>query len=205
MKDPDGQRGFTFLELLIALAIVGSMLAIAFGGLHVALGASTRGENRAETRQQIRGIALVLGRAVGAAYPYRAAAGETPEMVILFRGTNERLEMVTQAPPMPTPIPAAFTAVVIGLDNEEGPALVVRQRVLPNREPFSEADLVLRDPTIRRLELAYLDATGAWHERWDAETENALPQAVGITVSISRAGWSEAPLSLTVPLRTVTP
>ena len=205
MKDPDGQRGFTFLELLIALAIVGSMLAIAFGGLHVALGALTRGEERAETRQQVRGIALVLGRAVEAAYPYRAAAGETPEMVILFRGTTERLEMVTQAPPMPTPIPAAFTAVVIGLDNEEGPALVVRQRVLPNREPFSEADLVLRDPTIRRLELAYLDATGAWHERWDAETENALPRAVGITVSISRAGWSEAPLSLTVPLRTVTP
>ena len=204
MKDPDGQRGFTFLELLIALAIVGSMLAIAFGGLHVALGALTRGEDRAETRQQVRGIALMLGRAVEAAYPYRAA-GETPQMVILFRGTTERLEMVTQAPPMPSPIPAAFTAVVIGLDNEEGPALVVRQRVLPNREPFSEADLVLRDPTIRQLKLAYLDATGAWHERWDAETENALPRAVGITVSISRAGWSEATLSLTVPLRTVTP
>ena len=205
MKDPDAQRGFTLLEVTIALAIVGAMVATSFGGFRVARAALAQGEDRAEAHQHLRGIALVLGRTVGAAYPYHAAAGETSEIVVLFRGTAEQLELVTQAPAVPTPIPVAFTAVVIGLDSDGDRALEVRQRILPNRDPFSKADLVLRDPTIHRLELAYLDATGAWQERWDGKDENALPRAVRITVSIQRNGWSEDTLSLTIPLRTVMP
>jgi general secretion pathway protein J len=205
VKDPDAQRGFTLLELTIALAIVGAMVATGFGGFRVARAALAQGEDWAEAHQHLRGIALVLGRTVGAAYPYHAAAGETPEIVVLFRGTAEQLELVTQAPPVPTPIPVAFTAVVIGLGREGDPALEVRQRLLPNRDPFSKADLVLRDPTIHRLELAYLDPTGAWQERWDGKDENALPRAVRITVSIRRSGWPEATWPLIVRLRTVTP
>ena len=205
MKRPGVQRGFTLLELMLALAIVGAMLAIAVGGLRVALASLARGEDRAEAHQHLRTIALVLARAVGAAYPYRGAVGEAPENVLLFRGTAERLELVTRAPLMPTPIPVAFTAVVIGVEGEVEPALEVRQRLLPNREPFSEATLVLRDPVVHRLELAYLDSTGTWHESWDGEAENALPQAVGITVSTWRAGRSEGTLPLIVPIRTVTP
>ena len=41
------RRGFTLVELLIALAIVGALLAIAFGGLRVAVGlAAGRGSRR---------------------------------------------------------------------------------------------------------------------------------------------------------------
>jgi general secretion pathway protein J len=205
VKGPGAQRGFTLLELLIALAIVGALLAIAFGGLRVALAAWAQGEDRAEAHQHLRSIAVVLGRAVGAAYPYRASAGQAPEPVVLFRGTAERVELVTQAPPMPALSTAAFTAVVIALETDEGPALVVRQRVLPNREPFSEAVVVLRDPAIHQLELAYLDAEGAWQNEWDGDAEGTVPRAVRITLVTHWAGRAEATLPLTVPLRTVTP
>lgn len=205
MKGRGAQRGFTLLELLIALAIVGALLAIAFGGLRVALAAWAQGEDRAEAHQHLRSIAVVLGRAVGAAYPYRASAGQAPEPVVLFRGTADRVELVTQAPPLPAPSPAAFTAVVIALETEDGPALVVRQRVLPNREPFSEAVVVLRDPAIHRLELAYLDEQGAWQDQWDGEDDGTVPRAVRITLATHWAGRAEATLPLTVPLRTVTP
>ena len=74
-------RGFTLVELLLALAIVGLLLTIAFGGLRVATAAWTRGEDRAEAHQHVRAIAFTMARALGAAYPYRAAKGEAPEVI----------------------------------------------------------------------------------------------------------------------------
>jgi len=200
------RRGFTLLELMIALGIVGALLVIAFGGLRVALAAWTRGEDRAGVHQHLRGVAMVLARSVGAAYPYRAPLGEAPEPVLLFRGAADRLEVVTQAPPFPAAVPIAFTALVVGIERgEEGDELVVRQRPLPNRDPFTEAEVALRDPAIRILELRYLDTAGAWLEEWDAEAQNGLPRAVRISVAIRRGDQVDALPPLTVPLRTVTP
>ena len=39
-----GQRGFTLLELVLALSIVAAMLAIIFGGLRVGIRARQRGD-----------------------------------------------------------------------------------------------------------------------------------------------------------------
>jgi general secretion pathway protein J len=199
-------RGFTLLELMIALAIVGALLVIAFGGLRVALAAWTRGEERSEVHQHLRGVAMVLARSVGAAYPYRASAGEAPEPTLLFRGAGDRLELVTQAAPFPVSVPIAFTALVVSVERgDQGDELVVRQRALPNRNPFTQAEVILRDPAVPTMELRYLDATGNWQEEWDAEAQNGLPRAVRITLAIRRGDRSEPLPPLTVPLRTVTP
>lgn len=196
--------GFTLLELLIALSIVGVLLAIAFGGLRMAIAAWTRGEDRAEFQQHTRGITQIVGRAVSAAYPYRGAFGEGPEKRILFRGAEHRLEFVTQAAAFPSGVSAAFTAVVIALEEtSEGRALVVRQRVLPNREPFAEAAVVLRDPTIQGLELGYLVSDGNWADSWDADAEKKLPAAIRIRFATSRYGTLEPSPPITVSLRTV--
>src|SRR5437660_1101488 len=53
-------RGFTLVEVLIALAIVGMLLTIAFSGLRVAMAAWTRGEDRAEAHQHVRAIAFTF-------------------------------------------------------------------------------------------------------------------------------------------------
>ncbi len=200
-----GQRGFTLLELVIALAIVGSLLVVAFGGLRVAVAAWTRGEDRAEAHQHARGVAVVLSRALAGAYPYRAPLGQAPEPVILFRGEADRLEFVTSSPAFPAAIPAAFTAVVLGIEAEEGGGLVVRQRVMPNRDPFSEAAVVLRDGGVQRLRFQYLDERGAWRDQWDAQAERELPRAVRIEVGTARDTGPGARIPLTVALHTVRP
>lgn len=196
-----GERGFTLLELIIALAIVGALLAIAFGGLRVALAAWQKGEDRAEAHQHVRGVALALARAVGATYPYAAARGDAPDLELLFRGEEQRLELVTQAPPASFPIPIAFAAVVIELGEGERPGLIVRQRALPNRDPFSDATEVLHDPSVTALSFAYLDESGAWRESWDAEEEKSLPWAIRITLGAEHGGRAEAMAPVTIPLR----
>lgn len=199
------EAAFTLLELMIALAIVGALLAIAFGGLRVAIGAWTRGEDRAEVQGHARGLNQVVGRTVGAAYPYRAALGEgVGEQRLLFAGAENRLELVTSAAPFPSGVPAAFTAVVLAIeeDRELGRALVVRQRVLPNREPFSKATVVFRDPTVQGLELRYLAPDATWIETWDVDAQQQLlPVAVRVRFAVTRGGTVEQSPPLTISLR----
>src|SRR3989442_13749489 len=73
-----GERGFTLLELIIALAIVGALLAVAFGGLRVALAAWPQGEDRAEAHQHLRSISLIPSRALAWAHPPPARAESPP-------------------------------------------------------------------------------------------------------------------------------
>jgi general secretion pathway protein J len=188
--------GFTLVELLIALAIVGALLAIAFGGLRVAMGAWRQGEERTEAHQHVRGLAVLLARAMGGIYPYRAAAGDSPEPEMLFSGAAERLEFVTQVAPFPFPIPVAFTAVVLSL--EAGQGLIVRERALPNRDPFTEAAVVLRDASVTTLGFRYLGDTD-WDDTW-TDTKN-LPRAVEITLGTTVNGRPHRLPPLTISLK----
>lgn len=194
-------RGFTLLEVLIALAIVGALLVTAFAGMRVAMAAWRQGEDRAEAHQHVRGVALSLARTVGGAYPYSAPRGEAPEVVLLFFGEARRLELVTQSPPASSDVPAAFAAVVIALgDGAERPGLVIRQRVMPNRNPFSDAAVVFHDPSVTSLTLKYLDENGAWQDTWDGR-DKVLPRAVRMTLGTTMNGRQETLPPLTVSLR----
>jgi general secretion pathway protein J len=198
-------RGFTLLEVLIALTIVAALLAVAFGGLRVALAAWTKGEDRAEAHQHARGVTLSLARAAAGTYPYLGTRSEAPESVLLFTGQKERIEFVTQAPPFPFPIPIAFAAVVIELGEGEQRGLVVRQRALPNWNPFKDATVVLNDPTVTSIEFAYLDSGGEWQETWDVDAKQVLPNAIRITLGTEAGGKSVTVPPMTVSLQVVAP
>ncbi len=176
------QRGFTLVELIIALSIVGALLVVAFGGLRVAVSSWRRGDERIEVQQHTRSLTVTLARALGGAYPYRDARreGETP--VLLFKGDANHVEFVTHASPFPTAIPVAFTAVVIEMKTDgDRRTLVVRQRILPNREPFTAAALAIEDPAIAAIELSYL-GDGGWQPEWDAESDGGLPRAIKLAL-----------------------
>jgi general secretion pathway protein J len=196
------QRGFTLLELLLALAIVGALVVIAFSGVRIALASWRQGEDRAEAYQHLRGVALTLARALGSTYPYNAPRGDTPTAVLLFAGGPSSLEFVTQNAPYPASVPVAFTAVVIELSTTgERQGLVIRQRVLPNRNPFTDAKVAFNDPTLTELSFSYLDENGAWQDTWDVDTQKRLPRAIRINVGGTLNGRPQALLPLTVPLR----
>jgi general secretion pathway protein J len=196
-------RGFTLIELLLALAIVGALVAIAFGGLRLAVASWQRGEDRAEAHQHVRSVALTLARALSATYPYRASRSLAPEPVVLFAGTDSRLEFVTQAAPFPFAIPIAFTAVVFSLDDAEG-GMAVRERPLPNQDPFDKAEIVYRDPTVTSLKFAYLDDSG-WKDSWDGAEAKATPRAVKLSISTTLNGRVTELPPLTVSLRIAPP
>ena len=198
-----GDRGFTLVELIIALAIAGALLVVAFGGMRVATAAWQKGEDRAEAHQHVRGVALTLARTLRTAYPYVAAAGNAPDAELLFHGEAHRLELVSQTPPFAFPIPIAFTAVVFELgDGDSG--LVVKQRALPNRDPFTQATKVLGDPAVTSMTFSYLDESGSWQDTWDAAANKSLPQAVKVVLGTQLDGRAET-LPLTISLKVLAP
>lgn len=200
------QRGFTLVEVVLALTIVATVLVVMFGSLRVGLAAWQRGDERAEILDRARSITQIVTRAVGTAYPYLTSAQGREAPQLLFEGAPDRLAFVTVAPPFPTATPIAFTAVTLSRDAGSVPGLAVRQKPLPNAEPFdSRLTPALVDGTVGEVRFRYLrEADRTWTDRWDAVQEKELPLVVEITLTIVNAGRSEPqpPLLVSLPVRT---
>lgn len=198
------QRGFTLVELLIALAIVGALLAILMGGLRVGLAAWRQGDDRAAAHAHLRSLAELVTRSIAAAFPYRQAGPEGGEPRIQFEGEEGRLAFVTFSPPFPLPAPVAFTAVSLSTGRGAQPGLAIREKALPNAEPFEEGEPLFADESVTALAFRYLRPEGGWEERWDGAVEDGLPEAVEVrlTATLDGRGESLPPLTITIPART---
>jgi prepilin-type N-terminal cleavage/methylation domain-containing protein len=197
------ERGFTLLELLLALSIVATLLAITFGGLRVGLAAWRQGEDRAEAQQHARSLVEVLRRSLAATHPYQVPppGGGGGQPTVLFEGDPERLSFVTTAPPFPMTVPIAFTAVTFALEGSEAAGLAVRQKPLPNTDPFERLAPVLLDASVTAMTFRYLrDVPGSWEERWDTVAEQRLPRAVQVTIATSVRGRVIEHPPFTVPI-----
>ena len=196
-------RGFTLIEMLLALSIGAALLVVMFGGVRVGLAAWSRGEARAMALEHGRSLEQVLGRAVAGTYPYRAAPAEGAPVRILFDGQPDRFIFVTVSPSIPAPVPIAFTAVSVSRDDQ---GLAVRQLALPNFESLDRVAPVLVDSTVIAVRFRYLgEEPDAWKDRWDMTKEDSLPRAVEILLATAVGSRAVEHPPLIVPIRTLTP
>jgi general secretion pathway protein J len=199
-------RGFTLLEVLLALSIVAAVLALAFGGLRIGLAAWRQGEDRATALEHSRNLQLILVRALAGIHAYRGQAQAAEQPVVLFRGEPESISFVTVAPPFPHGIPVAFTAVTIEHQDATPRGLVIRQKALPNYDPFETVTPSLVDGGIAAVRFRYLrEQDGAWVEDWDPGPEGTMPRAVEVTLAASAGGRATPQPPFTVSIRAATP
>ena len=95
------ERGFTLIEIVIALSIVGALLVIMFGGLRVGLGAWRRGEDRAELLEHERNVDQMVDHAVTGSYLYNPgtspAVTNRPTMPPAWRSARRRCPMQSRS------------------------------------------------------------------------------------------------------------
>lgn len=198
------ERGFTLMELMIALTLVGVLLAITFGALRVGLASWRQGDDRSEAQQHARSLVQVLARTVTGTSAYVGEEKEGSPSVLLFQGERERIGFVTATPPFPAAVPVAFSAVSLVVETGEKPGLAIRQKALPNHEPLARPAPVFVDVAVKSIRFRYQRDVGAWEETWEGEKEKALPRAVEITVaSVVHGRTSEH--TLTVPIAVAMP
>jgi len=196
-------RGFSLIEMVLALSIAAAVLVIVFGGLRAGLGAWSRGEARAAQIDHARGVIVLLERALDGTFPYRFVPAEQREPRVLFEGRPDQVTFATLAAPFPGAAPIAFTAV--SLSSEET-GLALRQQALPNLLALDRLAPVLVDRETTVVRFRYLgEEPGTWQEAWDMSREETLPRAVEITFVGRNSASNAAPQVLTVPIRAAMP
>jgi general secretion pathway protein J len=200
-------RGFTLIELVLALSILALMMTVLFGGLRVGLRAWQRGEERAEKLEHGRSMTLLLEQTLGGAYPYQGKLDDNGQAQVLFQGEPDKLSFVTTTAPAPFPAPLAFTAVTLSMEGGRTPGLAIREKPVPNFDPFEEVAPSLVDPTITAIRFRYLrDAEGgSWEETWKGVDERTVPRAIEATLTAVINGRTEEQPPITVPLRVTKP
>ncbi|MBI3582658.1 MAG: prepilin-type N-terminal cleavage/methylation domain-containing protein [Nitrospinae bacterium] len=99
----NSQRGFTLIELIIAITIVSMIMAIILGGMRLSIRAWEVGEERVEVYQTGRVILERMSQEIKSIYPYRYEkeistedkTEKTKKSVLAFKGEADRLWFVT--------------------------------------------------------------------------------------------------------------
>jgi general secretion pathway protein J len=192
-------RGFTLIEILLAVSTLAVVVLMATGALRVGLRAWESGQRRVDRQQEGRALVELISDALAGASPYQGRLDISPERVVLFEGEPDEIRFVTNAPPLMLDAPAVpFHAVVLGRKGQDALRLV--ERLVPSDEPFTPGLERVLSRSVTRFTLAYRDESGAWQERWNAREAGGLPTAVRLELAIAGLGRATPSLVVALPL-----
>lgn len=201
-----GSRGFTLLELLIALSLLGLMLVLLFGGLRLGVRSWDAAQGTLDTMGTVRAVEGFLRREFSQIHPYRFK-GPDAQPVLAFLGERERVRFVA---PLPERIGGGGLRLMsIALERDaQGQRIVWREQPLDAAQPDFSAlanapgqVLISRELAgVEDLGLSYFGRPGDapapfWSDRWDDPVQ--LPQLIRVQVRL-RSGepWPDFVVAL---------
>ena len=188
-----GDAGFTLLELLVGLFVLGLILALLTQGVRFGLQATQLQAKAMDRNGDLHAVDRALRRLIAQADP-----GVYPEPALL-RGTAQDMSLVTD---LPLSLAGQVQRANVALLAEGGRLLLRwtphRHALLSGAAPAWQ-DVVMLDG-VERIELAYRSAgaTGAWRPSWSAEK---LPVLVRIRIVFGQGSGRRWPPILVAPVR----
>lgn len=194
------QQGFTLLELLIALTLLGFIMVLLFGGLRLGVRSWDASQKQLDTLNSVRSLENFLRREMSVANPYQWKAG--PSQRIAFLGERNKLSFVA---PIPSRVGGGgLYAISIALE-QQGKAKRIVWRYLPvtaQMQDFSalgkSTPMVLAASELAQVEDIWLSYFGQenqntaprWMDRW--ESDKALPDLIRVQVRHPNGGeWPD--------------
>ncbi len=196
--------GFTLVELLVAMTLMGLMFVALFGGLRFGTRVWEAGVQRGEEFAEVEVTQALLRRQLDQLLPLPGLGEEKQE--ISFSGEQERLTFTAPAPSQ-FGLGGVYYFDLFAERAEPGQRLVLRwQLYRPDRdEPFNDAESQQRTllENIEAIQFSYYGDpeqfevgergdTGAWRERWvGAELP---PQLIAVRVAFPESDtryWPE--------------
>lgn len=194
------QGGFTLLELLIAITLLGLILVLLFGGLRLGVRSWDAAQQSVDTMNAVRSVEGFLRGEMGRVYPYRWKSG--PGQHIAFVGERYRLSFVA---PLPSRIGGGGLYVMSMELEQRGNEKRIVWKQLPvsaQMQDFSalaEAkEMALVSAEMGGVEEVWLTYFGqesdgseaVWTDRW--QNDKRLPLLIRVQVRLKRGTeWPE--------------
>jgi prepilin-type N-terminal cleavage/methylation domain-containing protein len=192
-------RGFTLLEVILAVFILAVVVLLATTALRVGLRAWEAGQRRADLQQENRALMELVSDTLAGAFPYQGHLGQNPDRFVLFQGERDEVRFVTTAPPLALDTTVApFHAVVLGLKGED--ALRLIERLVPTDDPFTPGSERVLSRSISHFALSYRDESGVWQDKWDGRDAGGLPTAIRFELAVGRRTEAAPAVIIDMPL-----
>lgn len=192
--------GFTLLELLISITLLGFILVLLFGGLRLGVRSWDAVQQKVDVLNSVRSIESFLRREMEMTHPYRwkGALGQP----LAFLGERHKISFVAQLPGRIGT--GGLYAVSLELEqNAVGQRLVWRHTpITSTMRDFSvltqASEMVLASSELNSIDdiwLTYFGSAGdstvpTWMDRWDSKT--SLPALIRIQVKFATgAEWPD--------------
>lgn len=195
-----GQGGFTLLELLIAITLLGLILVLLFGGLRLGVRSWDAAQLNVDTMNTVRSVEGFLRGEMTRVYPYRWK--NVPGQRLAFLGERYKLSFVA---PLPSRIGGGGLYIMTMALEQNGNEKRIVWKQLPvsaQMQDFSaladvkEMDLVSAE--MGAVEEAWLTYFGpqsdgaepVWTDRW--ENDKRLPLLIRVQVRLKHGTeWPE--------------
>lgn len=185
------RRGFTLLELLIALTIVALIVVIIFGALRIGIRAWEKGEKDVDIRQRQR-IVLDLVKHQLASTCASDLWGRDQPMISL-KGDNKSIAFVSHIPMTPgNRFGLVYVQYAVKHEkegNKEHLTFYERNIALPDKSAGNPAagDFTELLPGMKSIVFEYLkdrpgEEASKWQKSWDSVADKGLPRAVRVTL-----------------------
>ena len=208
-----GCRGFTLIELMLAITIFAMVVGVVFSAFQVGISAWQGGERDIVFNQSMRSTAELLFREISGTYAYKITPGEadmTKELTA-FVGDSESLLFVSNAT-LQNRI-GGVSLIEFWVDDENGlmvaeaPALFTSYDELIDMNLRTDEYAEVVSPWVIEARFSYFerdDASddGVWHEQWDPrDTQwHDLPQMVEVSLLFKDVRDQEIEHAVLIPI-----
>jgi general secretion pathway protein J len=183
-------RGFTLLELIVAMVLLGLLSAVLFGSIRLAGRSTDRGEAAAENASSMRLAQQFLRANLEAQHPLRMR--KMLDWPLLFGGSQDELRYASNVPPRISGGGVWFYRLFVLADDARSP--LVLERTIPDLaadqfpEFTNDAERSVLAENIASLKIAYFgrdpdsapSVEPSWRDTW-SDTQK-LPLLIRIDV-----------------------
>ena len=201
------QNGFTLLELMISLTIVGLILVIVFGSLRIGVRAWEKGEKDVEMRQRERIVLDLVKRQIASIFV--RVVKDKDERPFFLKGDGESMEFISRIPMVPgNRAGLVYVKYVVGAGDGGKKRLMFSEKntyiIEKVMEDQAEDEFFELIPGAENIEFEYLrgpsedEEESVWQETWDPDSDKGVPVAVKIIFQDSK---DEDPIHVIAPIK----